>query len=178
MRGRGALALLCSSLVFAAPAAGHVTVSPPFLAVGEEAVLAFDAPNERDVAMTSLELDAPPEIRLVALGAPPPGWSGTVGERRARWSGGRLAPSATALYRLRARATGTPGTVTFRAVQRFEDGAIVHWETTLALVPGTGESAPRQHVGRALVAAVAGLGVIASSLLLLHRVRRRPLQER
>jgi uncharacterized protein YcnI len=178
MRGRVLLALLSSSLVLVAPAAGHVTVAPPFLAVGEQAVLAFDAPNERDVAMTSLELEAPPEVRLVALEAPPAGWSGTLGERRARWSGGRLAPSATALYQVRARATGAPGSVTFRAVQHFEDGAVVRWETTLALVPGTGESAPRQHLRRAFLAAVAGLGVIATSLLLLHRVRRRPLQER
>jgi hypothetical protein len=178
MRARVASVLLSSSFVLAAPAAAHVTVTPPFLAVGEEAVLAFDAPNERDVAMTSLELEAPPEVRFVALEAPPAGWRGTVGERRARWSGGRLPASATALYRLRARATGTPGSVAFRAVQRFEDGAVVRWETTLALVPGTGESAPQQHLGRALVAAVAGLGVIASSLLVLHRVRRRSLQER
>jgi uncharacterized protein YcnI len=175
VRGFAIVAAAVAALAFAQAAFGHVTVDPAFLALGEEATLRFDAPNERDRLMTALELVTPEGLVLVSAQAPP-GWQADVTGDRVEWTGNTLAPDATARFAARFRATGSPGSVSILATQRFEDGASVRWRPTLTLVPGVSDS-PDQHLGRAVLAAVVGLAVIAGSLLLVHRARRRTLQE-
>jgi uncharacterized protein YcnI len=175
VRGLAIAASAVAALAFAQSGFAHVTIEPSFLAVGDEAMLRFDAPNERDKHMTALELVAPQGLVLVSAQAPP-GWQADVTGDRVTWSGNKLPPDGTARFAATFRATGSPGSVTILATQRFEDGASVRWRPTLALVPGASDN-PDQHLGRALVAAVVGIGVIAGSLLLVHRARRRTLQE-
>ena len=149
--------LLAGVLLALVPSAGaHVTVTPPFLAVGAESTVSFDAPNERERAMTALELVAPDGVELLGADAPT-GWRADVAGSRVTWTGGSLAPGATVLFPIRLRARGEPRTVVFRAVQRFEDGAAVPWDASLTLVPGAAEE-PDQHPRRALVAALVGVG--------------------
>jgi hypothetical protein len=176
MRGPLFAALLAAALAHSPDATAHVTASPPFLAVGEKTTLTFDAPNERRRAMTGLELAAPAGVEVLEADAPP-GWRARVSGNRLTWSGGRIAPGATALFPARLRATAAPGSIAFRATQRFEDGAEVRWQTSVSIVPAPRADNPEQHLGRALVAAVSGVAVIAGSLVLLRRTRRGSLQE-
>lgn len=166
--------MLGLALVLAPTAHAHVTVTPAFLTGGKASVLRFDAPNERDVPMTGLVITAPPGVDLQPVAAPA-GWSLEVAGDVATWSGGSLAPDATATFAIEARAGRAPGTVAFRAVQRYADGRDVAWDVASTILPG---SSPKQHLGRAVVAAVAGAAVIGASLLVLRTLRRRgPLQE-
>jgi hypothetical protein len=172
-----ALGVAATLAVVAAPgAAAHVTAQPSFVAVGAKATVSFEAPNERDRPMTSLELVAPAGVEVLAAEAPP-GWRAEVRGGRAEFSGGRLAAGQTSLFPLRVRARGEPGTAVFDAVQRFDDGAAVRWEAPLTLVTGSAIETPDEYPGRALLAAVVGVAVIASSLMVLRRTRRRTLQE-
>ena len=162
--------------VFVPAAAAHVTAQPAFVAVGVEATVSFDAPNERDRPMTALEVIAPEGVELLAADAPR-GWRGQVRGGRASFTGGSLPTGATLLFPVRVRASGEPRAAVFRATQHFDDGATVRWETPLTLLPGSAADKPDEHPARALLAAVVGVAVIAVSLLLLRRLRRRTLQE-
>ncbi len=168
----GALALSIAPL-----AAAHVTVSPPFVDDGVASVVVFQTPNERPPhATTSLRLEAPAGIDL-AISDPPPGWQLNVSEGVATWTGGRIENSSVVAFPLQVTAHTNAGLQTFEAVQGYDDGESVRWRTTLTVLPATGDEAPSQHVERAAVAGAVGLGVIAVSLLVLWRTRRRPLQE-
>ena len=164
-------------LVAAASAAAHVTVRPAFAVVGETITLSFEAPNERgDHPMTEIEIAAPRGIRLLAAERAA-GWQASVDGDVARWRAGSLKPGSTVVFALRAEVTRSPGTVGFRATQRFDDGALARWDAPLSVLPPS-SPAPRQHLDRALVAGAIGLAVLVGSLLLLRRLRRRALQER
>ena len=69
-------------------------------------------------------------------------------------------------------ARGDVGTETFRAVQGYDDGESVAWQTVLTVIPAPAEDEPSQQLGRALAAGAVGLAVIAGSLLALRRVRK------
>jgi uncharacterized protein YcnI len=162
----------------ASPARAHVTLSPAFVEAGVPARVVFEAPNEREGRATmSLRIEAPAGVEL-ARAAPPPGWELTLTDRVATWTGGRITGTRVVSFPLEVTAHTRAGTETFRAVQRYDDGEDVRWEAPLTVVPAADGSAPSQHLGRALAAGAAGLGVIAISLLLLWRTRRRSLQER
>lgn len=168
----GALALAVAPL-----AEAHVTVSPPFVDDGTPSTVVFQTPNERPPhATTSLRLEAPAGIDL-AIADPPPGWQLSVSEGVATWTGGRIEHSSVVAFPLQVTAHTDAGLQTFKAVQAYDDGETVEWDATLTVLPASGEEAPSQHVERAAVAGAVGLGVIAVSLLVLWRVRRRPLQE-
>ena len=168
----GGLALSVAPL-----AAAHVTVSPPFVNDGVPSVVVFQTPNERPPhATTSLRIDAPAGIDL-AIADPPAGWQLSVSEGVATWTGGHIENSSVVAFPLQITAHTDAGLQTFRAVQGYDDGETVEWDATLTVLPASGEEAPSQHVERAVVAGAVGLGVIAVSLLVLWRTRRRPLQE-
>jgi hypothetical protein len=177
-RAACALAALGAAALLVAPVApAHVTLSPPFVEAGVPARVVFETPNERAPrSTTSLRIEAPPGVELGRV-APPPGWGLVITDRVATWTGGRIAGTEVVSFPLEVTAHIRAGTETFRAVQGYDDGEDVLWEAPLTVVPA-GESAPSQHLGRALAAGAAGLGVIAVSLLLLWRTRRRSLQER
>ena len=126
--------------------------------------------------MTSLELVAPAGVEILDADAPR-GWRAQVGGGRASFTGGSLPTGATLLFPVRVRASGEPRAAVFTATQRFDDGAAVRWEAALTLLPSSAAENPDEHPGRAVVAALAGVAVIAGSLLLVRRLRRRTLQE-
>jgi uncharacterized protein YcnI len=173
--------LVCTGLIAfaAAPSAlAHVTLSPAFVERGVRTTVRFETPNEREGrATTSLRLEAPPGIELGTARAPT-GWELEVTGGTATWSGGRIAGEAVVAFPLEVTAGTGAGLQTFRAVQGYDDGESVRWETTLTVLPEPAEEAPSQRLGRALVAGAVGLVVIGVSLLVLWRARRRSLQER
>lgn len=162
-----------AALVLTAAADAHVTTSPSFVEVGVAATVAFETPNERAPhATTSLALEAPPGVELEPS-EPPAGWTVEVVDGTARWEGGRIERESVVSFPLMITADKRAGTETFHAVQTYDDGESVEWQTTLTVLPATAEVAPSQQLGRALAAGAVGFAVLAASLLVLRRLRRR-----
>jgi uncharacterized protein DUF1775 len=165
-------------LAYATAAEAHVTVAPSFVEADTPTTVSFETPNERrGHATTSLEIDVPAGIELTESD-PPNGWTLDLREDRARWTGGRIRAADVVSFPLVVTARTDPGPVTFNAKQRYDDGEVVSWDAQLTVLPGATESSPPQHVRRALIASVVGLGVIGASFLALSRLRRRSLQDR
>jgi uncharacterized protein YcnI len=166
------------ALLVAPAAAAHVTLSPSFVEAGVGSTVLFEAPNERDGrATTSLRIEAPPGVELGVVAAPT-GWKLALDDNVATWTGGRIEGAGVVSFPLEITARTEPGNETFRAVQLYDDGESVRWEAALTVVPATGADAPAQQLGRGVAAGGVGLAVIAISLLVVWRLRRRSLQER
>ena len=166
------------ALALPAAAAAHVTISPPFVDDGVDAEIAFTTPNERPPhATVGLRATAPPGFNVVSAAAPA-GWSAAVDGSTVTWSGGRLEGTASARFPLRIRARVRAGTYSFTAAQTYDDNAVVRWQAPLSVLPATGTAAPAQHPWGAIAAALAGIVVIAASLIGVRLVRRRSLQEK
>ena len=180
MTARRGFPLLALVVVLACSTAAdaHVTVAPPFVEADAPTTVSFETPNERrGHGTTSLEIVAPAGVEL-AEGDPPGGWTLDLRGVRARWTGGRIRASDIVSFPLVVTARTRPGTVTFNATQRYDDGQVFSWGAQVTVLPGAPESSPPQHVRRALIASVVGLGVIGASFLALSRLRRRSLQDR
>jgi uncharacterized protein YcnI len=165
------------ALLLAPAAAAHVTPSPAFVETGVGSTIRFDTPNEREGHVTtSLRLEAPAGVELEAVAAPP-GWQLALDDGVATRTGGRIEGTDVVSFPLEVTARTEAGNQTFRAVQRYDDGESVQWDAALTVVPAAGDDAPSQQLGRAVAAGAVGLAVIAISLLILWRIRRRSLQE-
>jgi hypothetical protein len=138
-------------------------------------VVALEMPNERDGHTTvALAVELPSEVEIVSAVAPA-GWVATHTPRTVTWSGGAITGTGAVEFPLELRGLSPVGAVELEARQRYEDGTEMIWRPELTVLPASGDAAPRSHLGRAAVAAVAGLAVVAGSLLLVHRLRRRPV---
>ena len=176
-RGFPLLAVVVVVLAGATAGGAHVTVTPPFVEADAPTTVSFETPNERrGYGTMSLEIVAPPGIDL-SESDPPTGWTLELRRTRARWTGGRIRAADVVAFPLVVTARARPGTVTFDATQRYDDGRIVRWNATLTVLPPAADEPPPQHLRRALMASVVGLAVIAASLGVLRRLRRRSLQE-
>jgi len=150
-----------------------VTPAPAFVTQGQPSTVSFEVINERaGKATVGLEIAPPPGVELEPE-APPPGWSAARLGDGVRWSGGRITGADALAFDARVKASARAGSYSFDAVQRYEDGGTVRWKAAFTVLPATGETAPDEHAGRAIVAGVAGLAVVAASLLALHLLRRR-----
>ena len=166
-----------AALVLPTLAAAHVTVAPPFVNAGVETEIALQTPNERAPhATVSLSTTAPPGVRIVSASAPP-GWSASVSGSTATWTGGRIEGNQVVAFRIRIDPLVPAGTVKFTSVQGYDDAETVRWKVDLSVLPATGAAAPKQHIGTAIIAGVAGVVVIGASLLALRAIRRRPVRE-
>jgi len=169
----GVVLAFLGALAVASAATAHVTLAPPFVELGAPTTISFETPNERDARVTvELELTAPAGVELAAAEAPR-GWRLELSDRTARWVGGRIEGETTVSFPLVVTAQRAPGTEVFTARQRYSDGRTVRWRAGLSVLPTSDAEPPRQRLDRALVAGVVGLAVIAGSLLVLRRVRRR-----
>lgn len=173
-----AVSVALAALWLAAAARAHATVTPAFAPSGGTVTVTVAVPNERaGQSMTRLTVLLPPGLRVEPGDQPEtPGWTLRAQDRAATWVSGSLAPDATARFALRLEAEGPPGAVTIRAEQLYPDGGSVAWTPSFTVLPAA-DQAPSQHLGRALVAAIVGLAVIALSLVALRRLRRSSLQE-
>jgi len=168
-----ALAVALIALILPAATAAHVVISPPFVTDGVQTDVAFTTPNERPPnATVSLRVTAPPGVEIVSASAPA-GWSASGAGSAATWSGGRLTGRSRASFPLSVIARARAGTYAFTATQGYDDGAAVHWQVDLIVLPASGAAAPKQHPWGAIVAAVAGVVVIGGSLFGMRFLRRR-----
>jgi hypothetical protein len=175
---RAAAIAFALALAAAAPVAAHVTVSPP--AVSEDATdaVVLVTPNERPGHETTrLDVSLPRELEVVSAEAPA-GWKVETATRTVTWSGGTIRDQDTVSFPVTLHGVGPAGAVTLDVRQGYEDGATVPWQASLTVLPASGASAPRSHPGRALIAAVIGVGIVGASLVVLRRLRSRPLQDR
>jgi len=175
-----ARAVAATVLILALPAtaAAHVTIAPPFVQDGVPTTIAFLTPNERAPHVTTmLTVTAPPGITIENATAPD-GWNAAVTGSTVTWTGGRLTGRNTLDFPIRITSRVRAGNHGFAATQAYDDGGKVAWTVDLSVLPATGAAAPKQHPWGAIVAAVAGVLVIALSVLGLRRLRRPPLQER
>jgi len=150
---RLAVALLLL-LVFAAPAAAHVEVSPTVARPGDTVDLTFKVPNERpDAATTALELFLPPGVP--AKVTPPPGWTSTD-----RGGGDfvfapetpdqAIGPGRTQELEVTLGPLPTADRIVFKALQTYADGEVVRWiqadgpddERPAAILDLSGNGAP------------------------------------
>ena len=162
-------------LLLAPSAAAHVTVDPAALEQGATVVVALGTPNEREGHTTvALTVDLPPQVEIASAVAPD-GWVVEHTERTVTWSGGAIGGEDAVEFPLELRGIGPVGVVELEARQRYEDGVETTWQPELTLTSAMGDTAPPSHLGRAAVAAVTGLVVVTGSLLLVHRLRRRPV---
>ena len=169
--------LLCTvaALVAAADVAAHVTMQPAFAEANVATGVVLETPNERaGHTTTRLVVETPAGITVVSASAPD-GWSVTYADHRVTWSGGRIGGRDTVDFPLELKATVRAGTYRLRAAQGYEDGAVVRWDTPFTVLPARGAAAPQEHGRRAFVAAAAGVAIVALSLLVLRRLRRRPV---
>lgn len=150
-----------------------MTPAPAFVTAEETSVVEFEVPNERaDHFTVALDLTPPPGVELKPE-APPPGWSASIRGSSLRWSGSRIGGAEAISFPARVTASVRAGSYAFRAVQRYEDGGEVRWEAAFTVLPASGDAAPDEHAGRALVAGAVGLVVVLGSVVGLHFLRRR-----
>lgn len=170
---RALLAAAAAALALPGLACAHLVLAPPFVNDGVVTEIAFQTPNERTPhATVSLTTTAPPGVRIVSASAPP-GWQAAATGSTASWTGGRIEGGRVVAFPLRIVARVRAGTVRFTSTQGYDDGATVRWRVPLAVLPASGTAAPKQHLGTAVVAGIAGILVIGGSLLAFRLVRRR-----
>ena len=164
-------ALLVLLLATAPRALAHVTASPSFVAQGEETELAIAVPNERAPrSTTGLVIEVPAGITLVGATSPP-GWSREIAKRRVTWRGGRISGTDSIEFKMRVRATASPGIATLSAAQRYDDGSAVDWKTALTIVPGPAASGSSR--ARLLLGIGVACALVVATLLALRRSRSR-----
>jgi hypothetical protein len=176
VRCLAAVAAGAVALVAAVPAGAHVLAVPAAVADGASIRIELDVPNERQSPMTVLKVELPEGLTVERAEAAS-GWLAQTEERRVTWSGASLEPAATARFPLHIRADRPAGQVALVATQRYADGASTPWDVTVTVLPAAGGDAPSSHLGWAVGAAAVGVVLVAGSLVALHRLRRKSLQD-
>jgi uncharacterized protein YcnI len=150
MMRSGVLALLLSAML-AAPAFGHVTLSPAEAAADARQVYVVRMPNEKEADTVRLDLYVPDGMTVTSL-RQQPRWDITVDRGiygrivAAHWSG-HLPSGQFAEFAVQARNPHDAGTLTWRAVQTYADGLVVEWSGE----PGSRTPAPRVVIVSAAV---------------------------
>lgn len=145
----GALAVLAVPvLVF-----GHAVVFPKTSTTGAYERYVLRVPNEKTVATTRVEIHFPAEVRVTAF-EDVPGWQLEVQTDSAKhitgavWTG-HLAPQRFAEFPFSAANPKTETSLTWPALQTYEDGEVVQW---------TGPEGSKQPASSTTVRAASGTG--------------------
>ena len=122
---------------FAAPAGAHVHVDADHTAPGDDAVLAFEVPNESEKGATTTEVTVNlPDLTEVSA-EQIPGWTarlernvaaGTV--KSITWTaapGAGISPDQFAIFRV-AVMLPTGDSASFPTIQTYSDGTVVRWD--------------------------------------------------
>ena len=161
-------AFVCG-LVWAGAASAHVIAMPAYLASGSTESITFDAPNERDGPMTAFSVTMPAGLAIEHAHVVD-GWDERVEGSTATWTGGSLAPRATADFGVTLKADRDPGLVELQAAQRYPDGGVVNWPVDFTITPAA--ETPSQNLALAGVVGLIGVLVLVAVALLAWR--RRP----
>jgi uncharacterized protein YcnI len=175
------IVVLTVGTALALPDAGaaHITALPSFGPAGGDVRLTLDVINERlSHPMRTLTVRVPAGMLLRSAEPLGPWEPALAGERSVTWTGGALAPNATERFSLVVRMPRRAGRVELEAVQGYADGGRVSWQVALTVTPAARAERDGGRGSAAALAAAVGVAVVAASLLVLRRLRRRSLQER
>jgi uncharacterized protein YcnI len=208
-------AILAGGIATAAPAVAHVTVHPETEPAGASySILTFRVPNEMDDARTvGLKVVLPTATPLIGISVRPvAGWhvrtrsvtlatpietddgALTTAVAEIIWSGGSIPVGGYQDFDVSVgHFPDEPGTLTFKALQRYSNGDVVRWiETAPAGSPEPQHPAPSVHLvtpeaaavatgagssdgtDRALAIVALAVAVVALWLAVAGRVRRPP----
>ena len=170
------VAVAAASLLLAAPASAHVTVSASDAVAGETAVLTFKVPTESDTASTTKVAVQFPTAAPIAsvLVRPTPGWTAravtgklatpiknddgdTVTEAVTEidWSADSAAtaikPGEFQEFVVQAGPMPNVATLRFAAIQTYSDGSVVKWIES----PAPGSTTEPEHPAPVLTLSVA-----------------------
>jgi uncharacterized protein YcnI len=159
---------VCSALLLAGPAAGHVVPSPGFIEGGTRDSISLSVPNERDEPMVALSVTVPADFVIVHP-HPVDGWESGGDASTATWSNGSLDPGRVDEFGLELEAPTEAGSTTLHAVQRYPGGDVVRWPVVLTVVPAS--ESPSENLGWAAV--TAGVGLLLVALIAMLAWRRR-----
>jgi uncharacterized protein YcnI len=105
----------------------HVTVRTDNDQAGGFAVYTVRVPNESEEGSTvRVEVQIPEGLEASRY-EPKPGWTMALADGVLTIDGGSLAPGEFAEFRFQARNPETPGTLSFAAIQTYDDGEVVNW---------------------------------------------------
>jgi uncharacterized protein YcnI len=151
----GAIAVL-GPLAGAGAAGAHVQVQPSTVAPNDPVEFTVLIPSEREAHTTKVDLKLPPGVIPFAYGETP-GWkrklvkasNGAVD--RVVWTG-KLAEDGFAAFRFLAGTPEKPTTLTWKALQTYDDGTVARWigapgSESPAPVTKVLAGAPRQNAG-------------------------------
>jgi uncharacterized protein YcnI len=124
-------AVVVLGAIMAPGAAAHVTIQPAASRPAELQRYRVIVPNERSSSTTEVDLRLPDGVTF-ALVEQVAGWRTTVVKRGSaiselRWRGGPVPPDGYAELRFIARNPVKTGPIVWKALQRYDDGAIVRW---------------------------------------------------
>lgn len=147
---------LGAALLWAAPAAAHIQVSPTTAAPDDAVRFELLVPNESDAATVEVSLQIPKGVLPFSF-EETPGWKRTTEKGSdgaiavVKWTGD-LGPETFARFSFLAATPPSEGELAWKALQKYDDGTTVRWIGTPdseepAAVTKITKSAPLQNAG-------------------------------
>jgi uncharacterized protein YcnI len=160
-----------SALLFAAPAAAHLSVNPAQVQAGALVDLVFSVPNAEDArGVDQVTLRVPPGFQLDDAEAKP-GWTQIRTGSTIVWRGGPIPRGQFARFGIRGTAPGRATTVYFNVLAGDRTGSSTPYRVPLAVSAHGAEDHGARSLGTAalvaaLVAIVLALGALFVGLYL------------
>jgi uncharacterized protein YcnI len=132
----GAVGAVVVSMLLSGVAAAHVVVSPAEVQTAAFQTFSVGVPNERDTAVTKLELKVPGDLQFVSPTVHL-GWEISIkksgnGKDAAvtdiTWSGGSIPISQRDDFTFSAKVPAKAAELQWKAFQTYEDGTVVSWD--------------------------------------------------
>ena len=168
------------ALLLPGTALAHLSVEPAAIEDGGKQRLVLTVHNDREAPMTGFTLTAPDGLVILGTGGGS-GWNEVVEDTgaTATWSGSTLAPNTPVTFEVDVEAaTVEPGPAELQGDQLYADGQSVRWPVTLTVLPAGGATGDSTIDGTAIAILTAIGLILAATLFLVARQRRRSLQER
>ena len=169
-------ALVAASLLVAAPARAHGTLTPSAVAAGVAQRFELTVPNARlDADIVAISLALPAGAALESAEAAQPRWAVTSGDSSVRWSGGPIDRGSAETFAFTAR-LGEAGPAEFLLVETYDDGETPPFPITV-IATGSAGSAEGSDSSDGTLAAVAvvlaALALVVSTAALAVALGRR-----
>jgi uncharacterized protein YcnI len=156
---------VCSALVFAAPAAAHLSIEPAKVHTRQLVDLVFSVPNEDDaIGVDHVTLGIPQDFELDDAEAKP-GWTQSRTGQAITWSGGLIPKGTFARFSIRGTAPAKVETVLFNVLVGDRTGKSITYRVGLDVTATSGQDRGARTLGKAalgvaIVAAILALGAL------------------
>jgi uncharacterized protein YcnI len=156
---------VCSALVFAAPAAAHLSLNPSRIHTGQLADITFSIPNADDaIGINHVTLGIPADFQLDDAEAKP-GWTQSRTGQAITWSGGSIPKNQFATFRIRGTAPLKVETVLFNVLVGDRTGKSITYRVGLDITADSNQDKGARTLGKAalgvaIVAAILALGAL------------------